>query len=47
MNQQHVDRQRTRQWRWWLIPPIAAVSIVTAVLALAGERLERRARGLA
>lgn len=36
---------RTTAWRWWLVPPVVAVSVVTGMLTLAGERLERTDRG--
>lgn len=32
----------TRAWSWWLLPPVVAVSLVLAALALIGTSLEER-----
>jgi peptide/nickel transport system permease protein len=33
----------TRAWAWWLLPPVAAVSILLMALALVGTAVEERA----
>ena len=32
----------TDSWRWWLLPPVAAVALLLVGLALVGTSLERR-----
>jgi peptide/nickel transport system permease protein len=32
----------TDSWRWWLVPPVAAIALLLVGLALVGTSLERR-----